>query len=72
MELPRRHATPLKGKPDNPKENGFKRFLNTDSKTGITFTSAGLAAYRRGGLGISPPANYDWLWVSDHFHFHCT
>ena len=25
---------------------------------------AGFAAYRRGRLGISPPAHYDWLWAA--------
>jgi hypothetical protein len=56
----------------NPKEKGFKlkeysrlksheSLSEFDSKTGITFTSAGLAAYRRGRLGITLPAHYDWL-----------
>jgi hypothetical protein len=35
------------------------RFLNTISKQASR--RAGLAAYRRGRLGISPPANYNWL-----------
>jgi hypothetical protein len=55
----------------NPKEKGFKlkeysrlksheSLSEYDSKTGH-HVRAGLAAYRRGRLGITLPAIYNWL-----------
>ena len=58
----------------NPKEKGFKLkeysrlkghelLSEFDSKTG-NHVRAGFAAYRRGRLGITLPAHYDWLWAA--------